>query len=312
MSLLPNELLAQIISFSNQADLIPYLFVCKYTFQLVRQRVYKKVIFPDTNITEQDIISFCQLYGEGLCSIKLPQARYFPDKLYQIIFKLCPRLQFMHASILFPSQLNELIPYYSSHISFMMTHIPIEEDDAVYLDTTKTVHYFPCCASCFVFPKDVDVDPPTLTQISHYFHHPGALSNAILPTFGPDLLSLTLNPFDQLTASVARLIVSNCPRLRYLVVPFVKAEGLWMLLRWCNTLTTIIVGNDGSPIFIDDEEEEDEDDEYENTIEDSMLMNQKAVESIKRHKRVWCVHTCTHSSFQQKRVSWHIGIIPKA
>lgn len=308
--LLPNELLTQVINFTHQADLTPYLFVCKYTFQLVRQKVYKKVIFPNVNITEQDILSFCELYGQSLCSIKLPQAKYYSNKLYQAIFILCPQLDFLHASILFPSQLNELMPYYSPHISFMMTHIPIEEEDIIYLDTTRTVHYFPCCASCFIFPKDVDVDPPTLTQISHYFHHPGALSNAILPTFGPDLLSLTLNPFDQLTAQVARMIVSNCPQLRYLVVPFVKAEGLWMLLRWCNTLTTIIVGNDGSPIFIDDED--DDDDDYENTIENSMLVNQKAVESIKSHKRVWCVHTCIHSSFQQKRVSWHIGIIPKA
>ncbi|KAG1470950.1 hypothetical protein G6F56_002396 [Rhizopus delemar] len=306
---LPNELLTQIIHFTQQTDLTPYLFINKYTFGLVRQKVYRKVIFPDTDITEQDIQTFCQLYGQSICSIKLPQGKNYSNKLYRTLFSLCPRLNFLHASILFPSQLNILIPYYSSNISFMMTHIPIEEEDSVYLDTTRTVHYFPCCTSCFIFPKDVDLDPPTLTQISHYFHHPGALSNAILPTFGPDLLSLILNPFDQLTASVARLIVTNCPQLRYLVVPFVKAEGLWMLLRWCDTLTTIIVGKDGSPVFIDDEEEEED---YENTIEDGMLINQKAVESIKNHKRVWCVHTCVYSSFQQKRASWHIGIVPKA
>ncbi|CEP11353.1 hypothetical protein [Parasitella parasitica] len=202
---------------------------------------------------------------------------------------------------------------------FMATDIPnhlLEDEELAIFNTNyQTTTYFPCCPSFFIFPSElVPEKNPTLTQISHYFHHPGALSNAILPTFGSDLLALTLNPYDVLTSSVARLIVAKCPRLRYLVVPAVKAEGLWMLLRWCHTLAAIVVGYDSIP-FDEDEEQQDEQDEvnddelgvlpgelaqqhqhhlqYDSSTNRHILTeieNERAVETVRHHKRVWCVH----------------------
>ncbi|KAI7853837.1 hypothetical protein BDC45DRAFT_510238 [Circinella umbellata] len=165
------------------------------------------------------------------------------------------------------------------------------EDDVLSMD---------CCSSCLIFPTastsndnlGQEDHSSTMMHISHYFHHPGALRNGILPTYGEELLSLTLNRYDVLTASVAKLIIAKCPRLRYLVAPAVKAEGLWMMLRWCDTLVTVIVG-----LQADDQE-----DVY-NDIE-----NEKAVATIAHYKRVWCVHS--HLDFVDHQ-SWHIGIIPR-
>lgn len=341
MSLLPNELIQHIINLTDQAYLTPYLFVCKYTFHLARQRAYKKVIFPDKDIEEIHVISFCELYGLSIETIKLPQAQYFSDSVYQLILTLCPKLEFLQSNI-YPKQLVQCIPKMHHATCFMATDIPshllVDEDLAIFTSTYQTTTYFPCCPSFFIFPSElVPEKNPTLTQISHYFHHPGALSNAILPTFGSDLLALTLNPYDVLTSSVARLIVAKCPRLRYLVVPSVKAEGLWMLLRWCHTLAAIVVGYDSIPF---DEDEDDEDDdvdndddlgvipgEVEHQHEDrrqrhhsnsnrrilTEIENERAVETVQHHKRVWCIHanTLENENNFTKRMSWHIGIIPK-
>lgn len=327
---LPNELLMQIIYFTEKPDVLQYLFVSKYTFQLVRQRVYNKVIFPDSGeIVEDDVINFCKLYGHSLETIKLPQAQHFSDAVYESILKLCPKLDFLQSNI-YPKQLKKLSSLMRPSTCFMITDVPIHlithEDLDLFHSAYQTTTYFPCCPSFFIFPSELLPEKnSTLTHISHYFHHPGALSNAILPTFGSDLLALTLNPYDVLTASVARLIVSKCPRLRYLVVPSVKAEGLWMLLRWCQTLATIIVGDDDNSIPIDEDEEDEEDEEEEdfdiaNRQSSRRLLteieNERAVETIQHHKRVWCVHSCTNqhlvnNNSNQKRTSWHIGIIPK-
>ncbi|KAI8636201.1 hypothetical protein BD408DRAFT_99506 [Parasitella parasitica] len=341
MTLLPNELIQNIIDLTDPAYLTPYLFVCKHTFHLARQRVYKKAIFPDKNIDEAQVISFCEMYGLSIETIKLPQGQYFSDSAYELILTLCPRLEFLQSNI-YPKQLVQCIPIMRHNTCFMATDIPgyllVDEDLAVFNSTYQTTTYFPCCPSFFIFPSElVPEKTPTLTQISHYFHHPGALSNAILPTFGSDLLALTLNPYDVLTSSVARLIVAKCPRLRYLVVPAVKAEGLWMLLRWCHTLAAIIVGHD-SILFDDEEEEQDEQNEIDddglgvmpgelahqhqdhpqynpNTNRHTMteVENERAVETVRHHKRVWCVHQSImeNENNHTKRLAWHIGIIPK-
>jgi hypothetical protein len=322
---LPNELLMQIIYFTAREELVEYLFVSKYTFQLVRQRVYKKVIFPDTkDIKEKDVIQFCELYGNSIETIKLPQGQHYSDIVYENILKLCPKLDFLQSNI-YPKQLLKLSKFIRLNTCFMTTNVPIDlitnEDLDVFHSAYQTTTYFSCCPSFFIFPSElVPEKNSTLTQISHYFHHPGALSNAILPTFGSDLLALTLNPYDVLTASVAKLIVSKCPKLRYLVVPSVKAEGLWMLLRWCHTLATIIVGETEQDIQEEDEEdnsdsEEERDIEINNRQSSRRLLieieNERAVETIQHHKRVWCVHSSCITTVNRKRTSWHIGIIPK-
>lgn len=333
MTSLPNELIQHIVQFTDQAHLTPFLFVCNYTFQLARQRVYKKVIFPnDRSIEAQVVLLFCQTYGQSLETIKLPQARYFEDAFYQQILTLCPRLDFLQSNI-YPKQLVQCIPYMRHATCFLATDLPShllaveeESDDplAVFQHTHQTTTYFPCCPSFLIFPNEIPAqNTTTLTQISHYFHHPGALSNAILPTFGADLLALTLNPYDVLTASIARLIVAKCPRLRYLVVPIVKAEGLWMLLRWCHTLAAIIVGYDeSSSMSFDEDEEEQEPIPTSSGYSRSILAeieNERAVETIQHHKRVWCIHYNNYNNEDVNhtnnngisRVSWHIGIIPK-
>ncbi|KAI9485939.1 MAG: hypothetical protein EXX96DRAFT_547081 [Benjaminiella poitrasii] len=331
MASLPNELLQRIIELTDHAYIAPYIFVSKYTFQLVRQRVYRKVIFPDEqDIDGTDIITFCQLYGSSLETIKLPQAHYFSDEVYHHILTLCPNLNFLQSSI-YPKQLARCIPPPKLPLTtcFMITELPChlvsagnQEDDILSLfsndqSATTAAYYFDCCSSFFVFPNEV-LPSKTLTQISHYFHHPGALSNAILPTFGSDLLALTLNPYDLLTSSVAQLIVAKCPKLRYLVVPSVKAEGLWMLLRWCHTLAAIIVGYDRNSLPFDDDDDmffRHEMAHYNRHFQSRQTLteieNERAVETIRHHKRVWCVHSNTYEYNQLKIVSWHVGIIPK-
>lgn len=344
MSALPNELIQHIVNLTEQAYLTPYLSVCKYTFHLARQRAYRKVIFPDKDIDETHVISFCELYGLSITTMKLPQAHYFPDAVYDLIITLCPNLEFVQGNI-YPKQLAQCIPKMRHATCFMATDIPehllIDEDLAIFSSVYRTITFFPCCPSFFLFPSElVPEKNPTLTQISHYFHHPGALSNAILPTFGSDLLALTLNPYDVLTSSVARLIVAKCPKLRYLVVPAVKAEGLWMLLRWCHTLAAIVVGNDSVPFDDEDEDEEDdqEQDQLDNEFQHELgvasgestqplvyhhsnrsrrilteIENERAVETVQHHKRVWCVHLHTdeNEDITTRRFSWHIGIIPR-
>ncbi|KAI8378516.1 hypothetical protein BD560DRAFT_389590 [Blakeslea trispora] len=364
MTSLPNELLQNIIKLTDQPYLSPWLFVSKYTFQLVQQHVYKKVIFPDKGIDAQTILTFCEIYGYSIETIKLPRQHYYPDHIYHRILQLCPHLDYLQSNI-YPKQLKSCLPYmHRPSTCFMATDIPHdriltqedeeeedeqllnheeilsrEHDRSMFYSDHQRITYFACCPSFFVFPSELRPEKnPALTQISHYFHHPGALSNAILPTFGPDLLSLTLNPYDILTSSVARLIVTKCPRLRYLVVPSVKAEGLWMLLRWCNTLCAIVVGHDGSFISFDDEDEEEE---QQGREEDQVIRrltaheendetatrnrtdtrpsrrelneaeNERAVETVRFHKRVWCVHHHVHEEDNLKRASWHIGIIPR-
>lgn len=331
---LPNELLYQIIYFTENKDLGPYLYVCKHTFHLVRHRVYRKVLFPD-NVTQNDIITFCENYGSSIETIKLPLGKQYPEALYRFILETCPNMDFLQSSIQ-PKQLNRLIPLVKPSTCFMVTHMPLDNEqieeqqqhqhyhgfysnNAMDMDMFhspfQTVTLFPCCPSFFIFPNEgIPEKMSTLTQISHYFHHPGALSNAILPTFGSDLLSLTLNPYDILTASVARLIVSKCPRLRYLGAPSVKAEGLWMLLRWCHTLSTIIVGEDDNLLTEEDMEEEEEEEAMIGQRQRRIIQdeNERAVATVKQHKRVWCVHSCVSQAInERKRVSWHIGIVPK-
>ncbi|KAI7904888.1 uncharacterized protein BX663DRAFT_484960 [Cokeromyces recurvatus] len=324
MTSLPNELLQRIIELTDQEYRIPYLFVCKFTFHLVRQRVYKKVIFPDDqDIKGIEIITFCQLYGLSLETIKLPQAKYFPDKVYQDILLLCPHLNFLQSNI-HPKQLVECKPKMCLNTCFMVTNLPYhllmvhtdDEEDTlpIFNSNCQITVYFDCCPSLFIFPSEF-MPGKSLTQISHYFHHPGALSNAILPTFGSDLLSLTLNPYDVLTSTVARLIVAKCTKLRYLVAPSVKAEGLWMLLRWCHTLAAIIVGYDRNSLPFNDEDFLQEMVDYNRHLQSRQalteLENERAVETIRHHKRVWCVHPNVYEYHHLKIVSWHIGIIPK-
>ncbi|KAI8985174.1 hypothetical protein BDB01DRAFT_789189 [Pilobolus umbonatus] len=315
----PNELLMLVIDFTEREYLSTYLFVSRFTFNLVHQRVYNKVIFSDNQgITEDDVISFCELYGPSLETIKLPSSITFSDDACLLLLQLCPKLNFLQTNIL-PKQLKYILNFMHPFMSFMVTHIPSEQINAEYIDAFEapfqSTNFFPCCTSFFTFPSEIIPEKGSITQINHYYHHPGALRNAILPTFGSDLLSLTLNPFDLLTASVATSIVSKCPRLRYLAVPSVKAEGLWVLLRWCHTLATIIVGED------EDYEESDDDTvahprllRYRNHRRLTMDMdNEKAIETIRNHKRVWCIHSNTDHSTSDEYANtiWHIGILPR-
>ncbi|KAI9010846.1 hypothetical protein CLU79DRAFT_772934 [Phycomyces nitens] len=311
----PNELLMQIISFAALPDKITFLFVNRYTYWQVSQQVYRKAIFPDS-VSTKEIVGFCQKHGRSLETIKLPQGHAHSDAFFTLLLDLCPSLNFLQSSIT-PKQLNRLL-LPSSSACFMLTHVPCT-DLSLKVDAIRTDHYslvaLPCCSSSFVFPSQAmsadNTDGGSITHISHYFHHPGALQNAILPTFGPDLISFTLNPYDILTASVARLIVSKCPRLRYLVAPAVKAEGLWMLLRWCHSLVTIVVG-DHSQEQLEEEDMEDND-RLPYRLRHFMVddENARAVATIEHHPRVWCVHRQDGRPMQDQTL-WHIGIIPKA
>ncbi|KAF7731763.1 hypothetical protein EC973_008277 [Apophysomyces ossiformis] len=299
LPVLPNELLMQVILFTNPKDLVSFLFVCRYTYQLVCQRVYRRVIFPDT-VGLTDIVGFCQKYGLSLETIKLPKAHHYSDNFFVMLLQLCPKLAFLQSSMT-PKQLLRLRPSIRPSACFMLTYVPTSFD----LGDQYNLAALPCCSSYFAFPNHHQTT--TLTHISHYFHHPGALRNAILPTFGADLLSLNLNPYDVVTAAVASMIAQKCPRLRYLAAPAVKAEGLWMLLRWCHTLVAILVGGDQS-------DDEDEDDTAARQAR-RMLRNQEneqSVATIENHKRVWCVHPHTRRMLNEPDCkSWHIGILPK-
>ncbi|KAI8393289.1 uncharacterized protein BYT42DRAFT_541583 [Radiomyces spectabilis] len=318
----PNELLMQIALFIDQEHLKSFLFVNRYTYQLVCQRVYHKAIFPDT-VAPQEIIQFCQKHGRSLEMMKLPNLPLHSDAFFIHIAQLCPNLTFLQSSMM-PKQLHNILPILRSSACFMLTNL--STDHTIEL-SQHAIASLSCCSSYFVFPNSSNPGtattavtartpaPGTLTHISHYFHHPGALRNAILPTFGADLLSLTLNHYDVLTATTAELIVSKCPRLRYLVAPTVKAEGLWLMLRWCHSLVTIIVG----------EHDMDEGEEEFGAIFPDVIINERhrfvddenerAVSTIKQHKRVWCLHPRTlydhHRQALLQRKSWHIGIIPK-
>ncbi|KAI9246050.1 hypothetical protein BDA99DRAFT_527348 [Phascolomyces articulosus] len=335
---LPNELLVQVIGFTSQTDLAPYLFVSRFTYTLICPRVYRKVVFPDdeSKISMTEIIQFCHKYGASLETIKLPQGRYYTDTFYSLLFtKFCPQLTFLQSSMT-PKQVQK---YRKPTMTFMLTPIRTTTTNTLSIsihNNNNTLYHnnhnnnhnnvnhnndhegillgsddgmeegeddilpLDCCSSCLIFPTMTNLrengeeedHSSTMMHISHYFHHPGALRNGILPTYGEELLSLTLNRYDVLTASVAKLIIAKCPRLRYLVAPAVKAEGLWMILRWCDTLVTVIVG-----LQADDQEDVFND-----------LENEKAVATIAHYKRVWCVHS--HLDFADHS-SWHIGIIPR-
>ncbi|KAI8141944.1 hypothetical protein BJV82DRAFT_616539 [Fennellomyces sp. T-0311] len=277
---LPNELLLQVIGFTDRSDLGVFLFVCRFTYTLVCQRVYRKAVFPD-DTSSRDILQFCDKYGQSLQTIKLPQQRYYPDTFLQLLMRMCPNLTFLQSSIT-PKQVHAY--------RLQKPDMTFVTSTGYYDHTDDDMETFDCCSSSLVFPTNASTDHTAMTHISHYFHHPGALRNGILPTYGTELLSLTLNRYDVLTASVAKLIIAKCPRLRYLVAPTVRAAGLWMILRWCDTLAAVIVG------LQDDEEDVFNDEE-----------NEKAVATIAHYKRVWCVHS---NHFDDHR-SWHIGIIPR-
>ncbi|KAL0082337.1 hypothetical protein F4703DRAFT_1864759 [Phycomyces blakesleeanus] len=287
--LFPNELLMQIISFTSLPDKITFLFVNRYTYWQVSQQVYRKAIFPDSATTDE-IVCFCQKHGKSLETIKLPQGHAHSDAFFTLLLELCPSLNFLQSSIT-PKQLNRLL-LPSSSACFMLTHVPCT-DLSLKVDAIRSDHYslvaLPCCSSSFVFPSQAmppdNTDGGSITHISHYFHHPGALQNAILPTFGPDLISFTLNPYDILTASVARLIVSKCPRLRYLVAPAVKAEGLWMLLRWCHSLVTIVVGDHSQEQLEEEDDDEEEEAEAEADAEAEDEREEENVEGVEEGER---------------------------
>ncbi|KAI9305217.1 hypothetical protein BJ944DRAFT_265579 [Cunninghamella echinulata] len=372
---LPNELLMHILHFIPTNDLTVFLFVCRYTHHIVSGKVYKKVNFPDTLVSLNTIINFCQKHGSSLNTIKLPLDKRYSDTFFMLLFQLCPRLEFLQSSIT-PKQLKRLLPRRQYPFTcFKITHLPSTTtntntmvptststststitsfyNDPWYDDLMETIqdHYnitsFTCCSSLLLFPHH-PIPDSTLTHITHYYHHVGALQNAILPTFGPDLLSLTLNIYDVLTPAVAQLIAKKCPRLRYLHAPLIKAEGLWMLLHKCNTLVTIVVGGGGLtqndqrqqqqqqhyPNEIEgverEEEEEvdnrdennwlapqqqqqqqlenDEEEEDPSTIQWMNERNEKAIATVTSHKRVWGIHQ--QPSFHP-RLAWHLNILPK-
>ncbi|CAO3587335.1 unnamed protein product [Absidia cylindrospora] len=294
-----------------------------------------------------------------------------------LLFQLCPQLNFLQSSMT-PKQLVRFLFRTRYPLTcFMMTqHTPSSSlsscQQQQYHRRQQHQHYLQyggdeldeliqvtqdlynvtkltCCSSIFLFPNH-PIPDSTLTHISHYFHHPGALRNAILPTFGPDLLSLTLNMYDVLTVSVAQMIAVKCPQLRYLHIPQIKAEGLWLLLHKCNTLVAIVVGgvggggrnrpdddistmdaaaaigNDDNMVVMMGGDEGIIQGDLDHVIEEDNDLptgniqwinheNKKAVATVESHKRVWCIHQQQqqqqqHSS-HSRRLSWHIGILPK-
>ncbi|KAI9317129.1 hypothetical protein BX666DRAFT_1942427 [Dichotomocladium elegans] len=306
---LPNELLIQIVNFvDDRSTLAILLFVCKFTYRLVSPHVYTKAIFPDEGVTMTDIIRFCHQYGRSLKTIKLPQRRYYPDTFFSVLAQSCPNLIFLQSSATFPQLVHRLLPHLEQTTTcFMLTQasagMGMDETTAADDDQPERLfdfYPFACCSCCFTVANS-DLTSDVVTRIPHYYHHPGALRSAILPTFGPDLLSLTLNSYDILTATVAHMIISRCPRLRFLVAPAVKAEGLWMILRWCDTLAAVVVG-------IQDEEDLEQHHQQYISVDDE---NEKAVASVEHYKRVWCVHAHKAHFFGQIRKSWHIGIVPR-
>ncbi|KAI8343689.1 hypothetical protein BC941DRAFT_412034 [Chlamydoabsidia padenii] len=360
---LPNELLMHIIDYIPSTHLSVFLLVCRYTHQLVSGKVYRKTIFPDT-LPLSDIMHFCQRHGSSLVTVKLPHGKRYSDTFYMLLFQLCPQLNYLQSSMT-PKQLQRfLLRTHYPLTCFMMTqHTPSStlllssayhqlEQQRRQLQRQHYLQYgngdgleeliqvtqdlynvtkLTCCSSIFLFPNH-PIPDSTLTHISHYFHHPGALRNAILPTFGPDLLSLTLNVYDILTVSVAQMISVKCPRLRYLHIPQIKAEGLWLLLHKCNTLVAIVVGgvdgndtddndtimmihsDDGAADDVGARRTRDDDNEHDDLPSSNIQWinqeNKKAVATVETHKRVWCIHQQQHSS-HSGRLSWHIGILPK-
>ncbi|KAI8073932.1 hypothetical protein BC940DRAFT_289565 [Gongronella butleri] len=312
---LPNELLLKIIDHVERPH--AFLLVCRYTYHYVSPRIYRRALFPD-QLPLYDILHFCQRHGSALTTLKLPLSKRFADTFYRLLFQLCPSLAFLQASMT-AKQLVRLLPHRAS-ACFLITHCPSSELDMHTLaDTTHTDYHtlqLPCCSSFLLFPQAI----PTLTHLPHYFHHPGALRNAILPTFGADLLSMSLNMYDILTVQVAQWICHACPKLRYLHVPQIRAEGLWMLLRQCNTLVAVVVGSNPHETH-HHPFEQDEDDEHAPDLDDDARAytwakmdginrsNQQAVKSMTRHRRVWGLHPL-HSS-PQSLLAWHIGILPK-
>ncbi|KAI7863941.1 hypothetical protein BDF14DRAFT_1838755 [Spinellus fusiger] len=274
---LPNELLIHILRHVLPEDRIPFLFVSHFTHWLVCQDVYRRVVFPDTCST-QDILAFCQKYGPSLTTLCLPVTHY-SNAFLQLLFQLCPHMHYLQSRMTLRQlyQVTALSPVHPT-ACFMLTHVPSAPRESGQVQSGFSSLPLPCCSSYFVFPSS----ETSLTHIAHYYHHPGALQNAILPTFGMDVVCFTLNTYDVLTVQVARLIVTQCPKLRYLVAPVVKAEGLWVLLRWCHSLAAVVVGGE------------------EWTTHD----NEAAVKSIQHHRRVWCLH-------QQSQEVWHVGILPK-
>ncbi|ORX52366.1 hypothetical protein DM01DRAFT_1336733 [Hesseltinella vesiculosa] len=250
-----------------------------------------------------EVLEFCQRHGKSLRTVKLPLGKRFSDTFYQLLFRLCPCLGFLQASLTAKQLARLLLQKRYPSTSFLLTHCPSTEADVEVLMDTSQDHYHVlevpcCCSSFFIFPSPIPNS--TLTHLPFYFHHPGALKNAILPTFGPDLMSLSLNMNDILTVQVAQWICHQCPRLRYLQVPQIKAEGLWLLLHQCSTLVTIIVG--AVPLDIAETCPLPK-------IDGINQGNQLAVKTVARHKRVWSLHSSTFPS--HSFLAWHIGILPK-
>lgn len=320
--ILPNELLVQIVFMTELPYRGVFLSVCRFTNRLVSQHVYQKAVFPE-EATMTDMIRFCYKHGQSLEIIKLPQRRcYYPDTFFTILAQLCPKLSFLQSSITPKQLVRRLLPVMKQHptsSTFMLTHVSSslayyeldleqDDDDPSSSPPPDIEYYRLACCSCCLAIRQPKKDDDVVTHISHYYHHPGALRSAILPTFGSDLVSLTLNPYDILTASVAHMIIAKCPRLRLLVVPTVKADGLWMMLRWCDTLVAVVVGS--TPPLDDD----DQDDDPHHTLAGQDTVdgeNERAVATVESYKRVWCVHP--HASHFQGLIykSWHIGIIPR-
>lgn len=366
----------QVIGCIPPTHLSVFLLVCRYTHQLVSGKVYRKTIFPDTlplsdimNFCQRHGSSLVTIklphgkrYSDTFYMLLFqlcPQLNYLqssmtPKQLQRFLLRTHYPLTCFMMTQNTPSSTALLSSVACQH---SQPHQQLEQQRRQrQIQRHHYLHYggadgleeliqvtqdlynvtkLACCSSIFLFPNH-PIPDSTLTHISHYFHHPGALRNAILPTFGPDLLSLTLNVYDILTVSVAQMISVKCPRLRYLHIPQIKAEGLWVLLHKCNTLVAIVVGgvggngNDDSDMIVmmrgdegraedqgveefelgGNDEEQEQDDLPTSNIQWINQENKKAVATVETHKRVWCIHQQQHSS-HSGRLSWHIGILPK-
>lgn len=245
--------------------------------------------------------------------------RFFLDFL-----KLCPNITFLQTMTDFSEAQLEILLDNTREAAFLLTQTSqsvllsqqaqAQKDHLHHrpasllprIDWFRSGYYIscplPCCHSLFTFPNDTEetLNPLPLirggrkrtpennvvTHITGYAHHRDALRNTILPTYGPDLMVLYLNPYDALDASLARLICKTCPRIRVIFASEVKAEGLWMLLRWCDSLVMVGCSAESKGM-------------------------EKVVRSVEEHKRVWCVHTEKPQKSNQWRRFWHVGITPR-
>ncbi|RUP51899.1 hypothetical protein BC936DRAFT_144722 [Jimgerdemannia flammicorona] len=322
---IPTELLVDIISHVTALeDLQSLLLVNRTCYRIVSQRCYTKVIFPDHAITPEDVLAFCAKYGRSLKTIKLPHTSsplfHWSNRFFLDLLRLCPNVAFLQTMTDLSETQVKILLDNTRDATFLLTQTDAAQQAALgragtkyprpaslpRMDCFREGKYvdcpLPCCGSLLTFPNDTDEqlnflpfvrggrkrtpDNTVVTHVTGYAHHPLALQNVILPNYGAELVVLYLNPYDILDAALAKLIAKQCPRIRAIFASEVKVEGLWMLLRACDSLVMVGCSAEGKGV-------------------------EGVVRSVEKHKRVSCVHTEEPSKSNQHRRFWHVGVTPR-